>query len=83
MSRLHLTPDEIHSLRQLTRGSVRARINSADAALLVERGYARETADGVAITQLGRSVLAAIDGSLRDVTRVTGTQARARARARP
>jgi hypothetical protein len=38
---------------------VRRRISSLHAVRLVELGYARETADGVAITQLGRALLAA------------------------
>jgi hypothetical protein len=54
-----LTRDEIESLRELTHGSVRRRISSKHAAKLVELGYARETADGVAITHLGRALLAA------------------------
>jgi hypothetical protein len=55
----NLSTDELASLRELTHGSVRNRISSAHAVKLVELGYARETADGVAITQLGRAVLAA------------------------
>ena len=59
MAQRDLTPEEITSLRELTYGSVRHRISSAHAVKLVELGYARETADGVAITQLGRALLAA------------------------
>ena len=59
MAHRDLTPEEITSLRELTHGSVRHRISSAHAVKLVELGYARETADGVAITQLGRTLLAA------------------------
>ena len=58
MSRCELSREELESLRELTHGSVRRRISSAHAVKLVELGYARETADGVAITQLGRAVLA-------------------------
>jgi hypothetical protein len=58
MSHSELSRDELESLRELTHGSVRRRISSAHAVKLVELGYARETADGVAITQLGRAVLA-------------------------
>jgi hypothetical protein len=54
-----LSRAEIESLRELTHGSVRRRISSLHAVRLVELGYARETADGVAITQLGRALLAA------------------------
>lgn len=53
-----LTPDELESLRELTHGSVRRRISSKHAAKLVELGYARETADGVTITHLGRAMVA-------------------------
>ena len=59
MAALDLTRDELESLRELTHGSVRRRISSAHAAKLVELGYARETADGVTITHLGRATLAA------------------------
>ena len=60
VSRQHaLTPDELESLRELTHGSVRRRISSKHAAKLVDLGYARETADGVTITHLGRATLAA------------------------
>ena len=52
------TPAELESLRELTRGSVRRRIDSAHAATLVGLGFARETADGVLITNLGRAHLA-------------------------
>jgi hypothetical protein len=54
-----LSPDELESLRELSHGSVRRRISSKHAAKLVELGYARETADGVAITHLGRAMVAA------------------------
>lgn len=54
-----LSRAEIDSLRELTHGSVRRRIDSAHAVRLVDLGYARETADGVAITHLGRALLAA------------------------
>ena len=53
-----LSRDELESLRELTHGSVRRRISSAHAVKLVELGYARETADGVTITHLGRAMLA-------------------------
>jgi hypothetical protein len=53
-----LNADELESLRELTHGSVRRRISSKHAAKLVELGYARETADGVTITHLGRALLA-------------------------
>lgn len=53
-----LTPAELESLRELTRGSVRQRINSSHAVKLVRLGLARETADGVLITNLGRAHLA-------------------------
>jgi hypothetical protein len=53
-----LRPDELDALRELTHGSVRRRISSKHAARLVELGYARETADGVTITHLGRALLA-------------------------
>ena len=59
MARCELSPDELASLRELIHGSVRRRISSAHAVKLVELGYARETADGVAITHLGRAALAA------------------------
>ena len=59
MARCELSADELASLRKLTHGSVRSRISSAHAVKLVQLGYARETADGVATTQLGRAVLAA------------------------
>ena len=54
-----LSRDELESLRELTHGSVRRRISSKHAVKLVELGYARETADGVTITHLGRAMLAA------------------------
>lgn len=53
-----LTPAELESLRELTRGSVRRRVNSSYAVKLVSLGLARETADGVLITNLGRAHLA-------------------------
>ena len=53
-----LSRDELESLRELTHGSVRRRISSKHAARLVELGYARETADDVTITHLGRALLA-------------------------
>jgi hypothetical protein len=53
-----LSRDELESLRELTHGSVRRRISSIHASRLVELGYARETADGVTITHLGRAMLA-------------------------
>lgn len=59
MSSCNLSRDELEALRELTHGSVRRRISSAHAVKLVQLGYARDTADGVAITQLGRAVLAA------------------------
>jgi hypothetical protein len=58
-SRVHLSSDELDALRELTHGSVRRRISSLHAEKLVELGYARETADGVTITQLGRATVAA------------------------
>jgi hypothetical protein len=58
MAALDISPDELQSLRELTHGSVRRRISSAHAVKLVELGYARETADGVTITHLGRATLA-------------------------
>jgi hypothetical protein len=54
-----LSREELESLRELTHGSVRRRISSKHAAKLVDLGYARETADGVTITHLGRATLAA------------------------
>ena len=59
MTHSELTRDELESLRELTHGSVRRRISSSHAVKLVELGYARNTADGVAITQLGRATVAA------------------------
>jgi hypothetical protein len=59
MAAFDLSRDELESLRELTVGSVRRRISSAHAVKLVELGYARETADGVTITHLGRAMLAA------------------------
>jgi hypothetical protein len=59
VARGELSAEELASLRELTHGSVRRRISSAHAVKLVELGYARETADGVTITQLGRALLAA------------------------
>jgi hypothetical protein len=53
-----LTRGELEALRELAGGSVRRRIGSGDAARLVALGLARETADGVTITQLGRALLA-------------------------
>ena len=53
-----LSREELESLRELTHGSVRRRISSKHAMKLVELGYARETADGVAITHLGRAMVA-------------------------
>ena len=53
-----LSRDELESLRELTHGSVRRRISSKHASRLVDLGYARETADGVTITHLGRALLA-------------------------
>ena len=53
-----LTREELEALRELTHGSVRRRISSKHAAKLVQLGYARETADGVTITHLGRALLA-------------------------
>ena len=53
-----LTPAELQALRGLTHGSVRERIHSADAEKFVRLGYARRTADGVAITKLGIAMLA-------------------------
>ena len=53
-----LTGAELESLRELTRGSVRRRIDSSHAVKLVRLGFARETADGVLITNLGRAHLA-------------------------
>ena len=52
-----LSRDELESLRELTHGSVRRRIDSKHAARLVALGYARETADGVTITHLGRAMV--------------------------
>jgi hypothetical protein len=54
-----LSRAEIESLRELTHGSVRRRISSSHAVRLVELGYARETADGITITHLGRALLTA------------------------
>jgi hypothetical protein len=54
-----LVADELRSLRELTHGPGRLRISSAHTVKLVELGYARETQEGIAITQLGRAVLAA------------------------
>ena len=53
----YLSAAELQALRELTQGSVRQRISGAHAARLVTLGYARDTADGVAITQLGRAYL--------------------------
>jgi hypothetical protein len=53
-----LTSAELNALRRLTHGSVRERIHSRDAEKFVELGYARATADGVAITKLGLATLA-------------------------
>lgn len=62
MEALSLSRAEMQSLRDLTLGSVRRRINSAHAVRLVELGLARETADGVVLTQRGRARLAANGG---------------------
>ena len=53
-----LSRDELESLHDLALGSVRRRISSKHAARLVDLGYARETADGVTITHLGRALVA-------------------------
>ena len=58
MAQKPLSSAELESLRVLTHGSARRRISSLHAQTLVEHGCARETADGVMITQLGRATVA-------------------------
>lgn len=51
---MRLTPEELKALRELSRGSVRNRLNERVAQRFVMLGLARPTADGVAITRTGR-----------------------------
>ena len=56
--RIPLKTEELRALRELSRGSVRNRVEPTHAQKLVELGFARRTADGVAITRVGREFAA-------------------------
>lgn len=56
--RIPLKPEELKALRELSRGSVRNRVEPTRAQKFIELGFARRTADGAAITRVGREYAA-------------------------
>jgi hypothetical protein len=56
--RMPLKTEELRALRELSRGSVRNRVAPGCAQKFIELGFARRTADGVAITRVGRAYAA-------------------------
>ena len=57
--------DEFRALCELAQGRVRTRISAQMGDRLVGLGFAREAADGIAITRRGRDVVTALEQATR------------------